>query len=296
VSPPRVSIVCVTHRADPGFSAFADSLAPQIGDDAEVIVVDGLHREGRVQDDRLALRHVPAKPTAWNGPYGVTTNAYCAIASARNTGIVHARAPYVAFVDDCSVLAPGWWDELSRAAGEGAVLTGAVHTGDERDPRWSLGDDVPVGPGRLAPASFCAPRELLVQLNGFDELCDPAGHEGYNLGVRLQWAGAQIVYNRRMASTRSAARHRHDVVRRLDRTAGLSAYMSTLHGFGVSKRHFDGRLDASHLGWDVLFGRREVASIGNHYELARLTPENVGATAEQLPLTHWFDGFPLGRL
>jgi len=311
---PSVSIVCPTHRPDPRFSLLADSLAPQLGDDAaevQVIVVDGLHSAVRGEQllaqaaGRFALEHVPAKPTPWNGAYRVTSNEYCATASAHNTGIVHALAPYVVFVADWTTLLPGWWSELRSAARHGQVLTGAIHEqgGDagqiELDRRWKLGEDshgVPVGGGNLAAANFGAPRELLVAVNGFDELCDPAGREDYHLGTRLEWAGATVLYDRRVTSIRNAERHRHDVVRRLDRVSDRAAYMNTLRGFGVSARSFDGPFDSSHLVWDVLFGRRESGSLGNHYELAELGVEELPATAEQLPLTHWFDGQPLGRL
>jgi hypothetical protein len=311
---PSASIVCATHRPDPRFSLLADSLARELGDNAAevaVIVVDGLHSAGRGEQlqthvaGRFALEHVPAKPTPWNGAYGVTPNGYYATASARNTGIVHAAAPYVVFVDDCSTLLPGWWTAVRSAAAHGQVVTGAVHrqwspsSNPEPDRRWKLGDEnraVPVGGGNLAAASFGAPRELLVEVNGFDELCDPAGGEDYHLGTRLEWAGASVLYDRRMASVRNGERHRHDVVRRLDRLTDRAAYMNTLRGFGVSQRSFDGPFDSSHLVWDVLFGRRERRSLGNHYELAELSVEELSATAEHLPLVHWFDGHPVGRL
>jgi hypothetical protein len=309
-----VSIVCATHRPDPRFDLLAESLGSQLGDDGaevQVIVVDGLHDAERGElllaqtGDRFALEHVPAKPTAWNGAYRVAANDYYAPASARNTAIVHASAPYVAFVDDWSTLQADWWTRVRSAAANGHVVAGAIHTrwGDggrlERDRRWTLGESahaVPVGAGNLAEANCAAPRDLLVSVNGFDELCDPAGNEGYHLGTRLSWAGAEVLYDRRMLSVRSAERHRHDVVRRFDRVTDRVPYMNTLRGFGVAQRSFDGPFDSSHLVWDVLFGRHEKGSLGNHYDLATLSVDDLPATAERLPLTHWLDGRSLGRL
>ena len=310
---PSVTIVCATHRPDPRFPLLADSLATQLGNDADevqVLVVDGLHSSVRGEQllaqsaGRFALEHVPAKPTPWNGPYHVAANEYYATAGARNTGIVHASG-YVVFVDDRSTLLPGWWAQVRSAARNGQVVAGAVHgqwSGGgqaDRDRRWGLGSDkraVPVGGGNLAAANFGAPRELLVEVNGFDELCDPAGLEDYHLGIRLEWAGATVYYDRRMASVREADRHRHDVVRRLDRVTDRPTYMNTLRAFGVAERSFDGPFDTSHLVWDVLFGRRDRRSLGNHYELAGLSVTGLAATAERMPLTHWIDGHQVGRL
>lgn len=106
-----VSVVYSTHRVEPRFDWFAESLAASIGDaDVEVIVVDGLHSANRtarineVVGGRFAVRHIPAKPTPYNGPHRLTRRDYFAAASARNTGLAHAARPYVVFVDDASVL------------------------------------------------------------------------------------------------------------------------------------------------------------------------------------------------
>jgi hypothetical protein len=98
-----------------------------------------------------------------------------------------------------------------------------------------------------------------------------------------------------------AAGHRGEadrlvVVRRLARVAGGGAYMNTLRGSGVPQRSFDGPFESSHLVWDLLFGRRESANLGNHWELAQLTVAELPATAERLPLAHRLDGQALGRL
>ena len=50
---PAVSIVYLTHRTEPRFDWFCDSLAVEIGvDTPEVIFVDGLHSPGRAARSR----------------------------------------------------------------------------------------------------------------------------------------------------------------------------------------------------------------------------------------------------
>jgi hypothetical protein len=319
---PTVSIVCATHRPDPHFDWLLDGLSAQLGDSAgevELVVVDGLHGPERTElltaevAGRFALTHVAPKPTPWNGTHGIPLNEYYAPASARNSGIVHASGAYIVFQDDCSMLAPDWWSEVKAAAAAAEVVTGACHTlwelprggaaGTEGylepDRRWHLGDDrrwTAVGGGNLAGASFGAPRELLLAVGGFDELCDPVGFEDNHLGARLEWAGAAVHFSRRMLSTRAGERHRRDVVRRLDRVIDHEPYMSTLRSFGVTRRVYDGEWNCSHLVWDILFGTRETSSIGNHYVLGALRGDDLPQTAEQMPLEHWIDGSPIGRL
>ena len=173
-----VSIVYVTHRRQPHFDWFAASLARQLnGDECEVICVDGLFSTARGAEfeaavaGRFPFRHVPAKPSPYSGPQRLTRNEYHAPSSARNTGVVYARGAYLVFVDDSSVLMPGWWEEVKVAASLGQVVAGAYHfhwemvvdggvlvhgrvdpsrrTGDEpfgQDTRWQFGDDEKVVP------------------------------------------------------------------------------------------------------------------------------------------------------
>lgn len=324
-STPTVSVVYATHRPDPHFGWFADSLAAQLGDDAlelEVIVVDGLadgERQRRFEagvGGRFAARVVSAKPTPWNGPYRLTGNEYYAGAAARNTGIVCASAPYVVFQDDCSVLMPGWWAEVCAAARAGRILAGASHghrrmvvedgllTGSRADPagidrRWRYGGDpapVRIAGGELGQGGFAAPRETLLAINGFDELCDPIGVELSQLGRRLEVAGETILYSRRMLAVRSLERNLQDVVRRLDKAIDSTAYMERLAESGVSTRFYDGAWTASSFLLDLLYGTREVAAVANGYELSSLDEAGLAATGESFPLDHWFDGQPLAEL
>jgi hypothetical protein len=319
-----VSIVFVTHRTEPRFDWFADSLVRQAGDDDfEVVLVDGRHdadrtdRFGAAVRDRFAWRHVPAKPTPYAGGHRRTTRDFFAAASARNTGIVHVRAQYVVFVDDLSVLMPGWWASVQAAARGGDVVAGAyqkrramvvdngvllssqVDSGGI-DSRWTLGDDarpVPIGGAQLFGCSFGAPRDLLVEVNGFDEICDTVGGEDWHLGTRLEWAGAPIIYDRRMLTVESEELHHVGTPPlRLDRTAPPIAYVRRLREFGVGRRHVDGPWDTSHMILDILFGTGSVQTQGNYYLLGSLDAGSLPATVGRFPRYHWFDRRPLAAL
>jgi glycosyltransferase involved in cell wall biosynthesis len=323
-----VSIIYVTHRPEPRFDWFADSLAAQLGaDDPEVIFVDGLHSTERaaqleqVVAGRFAHRHVTAKPSPWNGPHRLTGKDYFASASARNTGIVCATRPYVVFVDDCSVLMPGWWSEARTAARHEYVVAGAYqyhremavengvlvrsrHVPDEPDAtdcRWDQGHDealVKVGGGHLFGCSFGAPRALLVELGGQDELVDAAEGADCQLGLRLEWAGVPILYSRRMLTIESTELHeqRSKQVIGLARDLEPPAYMARLREFGVDRRTTDGAWDNANMILDIAYGTRSTRSLGNYYDLAALQEADFDATIAAFPRTYWFDRTPLGEL
>jgi Glycosyl transferase family 2 len=316
--------VHITHRREPAFAWFADSLAAQLepGDQLEVIFVDGLHDGVRAAElerivaGRFRHRHVAPKPTPWNGPHRLTRRDYAALASARNTGIVYASAPYIAFVDDLCVLMPGWLDQLREAARRGEVAAGAyqkryemvVRDGallssrlepDGLDCRWERGEEraaVPIGGAELFGAGTAAPRELLVALNGYDEICDPVGGEDYHLGLRIEWTGTPISYRRSMLVVESQELHRQPGLARHGKSADEATYMRRLREYGVAGRSTDGPFDISHMILDILLGTRALRTIGNHYSLAALTEHDLADTAARLPRTHWFDHQPLGGL
>jgi hypothetical protein len=318
------SLVYLTYRDEPAFEWFADSLARQLdpADDVELILVDGAHdhvrgkRWARAVAGRIPLRHVAAKPSPYNGAYRVTRREMFAAASARNTGLVYARKPYVIFVDDACVLGERWWDAASEAVAAGSVVTGAyrkdwgmevgdgvlLHSRDRSgvDSRWPLGDDrraVRVGGGQLFGASIGAPRDLLLRLNGFDELCDSIGGEDWHLGIRLELAGVPIYYDRRMLSVESEELHRRGMVLgRVDRTLPPPQYMERLADFGVSRRFIQGAYDSSHMLLDIVYGTESAATQGNYYWLADLTAATLGEITPRFPRRHWFDGQPLAEL
>lgn len=302
---------------------FADSLGAQIrGDeDLEVVFVDALHAPERTEQlervvaGRFPFRHVAPKPTPYNGPYRLTRRDFHSGSSVRNTGIVYARGSYVVFVDDLTVLAPTWLDEVVGAANAGVVVAGSYAKHREMDVRrgvlcssrpssldvrWDQGRDdrpVPILGSQLYGCSFGAPRSLLVRVNGSDELCDSIGGEDYHLGMRLEWAGVPILYSRRMHTIESEELHDQGTpFVRLDKVLEPDAYLERLRSFGVPQRSTDGPCDSSHMILDILLGSRELRSIGNAYDLAELTPADLADLPRSFPERHWFDHQPLAEM
>lgn len=318
----QVSVVYSTFRDEPGFEWFASGLARQLGDDhVEVIVVDGSGLD-RAEELRSAaggafdVVRVPAKPTVMNGPHRRTSRDLHAASSARNTGLVAASQPYVVFVDDCSVPGPRWWESVREASRQHYVVGGSYEkrsgmvvedgrltagTTTGRDVRWDDGDDrmvVPIPASHLFGCTIGAPREALVEVNGFDEICDGTGGEDCQLGLRLEHAGHRLFYDRSMMTVESEDLHagRGQSVGRVDPRTTPEAYMALLARHGVDRRATTGGHDASHLVLDLVLGLRSAASLGNHYDLAALTVEDLDGTADDLPERYWFDGRPFDEL
>jgi GT2 family glycosyltransferase len=312
-----ISVVYTTHRREPHFEWFADALSEQIGRDAvEVVVVDGLYADDRTETferaaaGRFRLIHAPAKPSPYNGPWRTTRGEYFAPASARNTGIVHASGRYTAFIDDLSLPMPLWWRAVCEAAREGYVVAGAyekrrgmlVRDGrllasrpdpDGRDTRWPQGRDgepVQIGGGALYGCSFGAPRQLLLEVDGFDELCDAIGGEDGQLGFRIEHAGARLWYDRRMLTAESVEGHSGaPALARADKVAHPAIYMARLRELGVSERSVPGRWDCTHMIFDLVHGRRCVSSLGNYYRLRELDAGSLESLPACFPTHHWFD-------
>jgi len=260
---------------------------------------------------------VPAKPSPYAGPHRRTSSDFFAAASARNTGVVYASMSYVVFCDDLCILMPGWWRAAYAAARAGVVVAGAyqkrwdmvVRDGvletsrlepSGLDSRWDLGDDagtVPIAGSQLFGCSVGAPRDLLVAVNGFDELCDAVGGEDWQCGVRLEWSGAPLVYCRAMLTVESEEGHRTGgSPRRIDPVLPPSAYVRRLRDFGVTRRQVDGPWDCSHMILDLLYGTRSNQTLGNYYLLETLDESGLCALPRRFPETHWFDSRALGDL
>ncbi len=219
---PPLTIVYLTFRAEPRFEWFAASLERELRRtpafdrrDLQVLVIDG--RYPRKLEAPFAFEHHAPKPTVWQGPYRLTKRDYFCAANSRNTALALTRHGHVVFVDDLSVLLPGWLRAHLHAAKHGYVLcglmckranmevskTGEILRADEiasgTDPRLAQlpGEDISrCEGGGLYGGTFSVPLELALQVNGQDEIYDAIGAEDCDLGARLERAGALMIINR----------------------------------------------------------------------------------------------------
>jgi histidinol-phosphate phosphatase family protein len=119
-------------------------------------------------------------------------------AAARNVGWRAARAPWVAFLDDDVIPAPGWRAALSAdlnglgqwvAGSQGRIRVPLPH--DRRPTDWER-NVAGLEQARWATADLAYRREALAAVGGFDERFPRAFREDADLGLRLTAAGWEI--------------------------------------------------------------------------------------------------------
>ncbi len=172
----------------------------------------------------------PPKPSVWQGPHRRTQVDWFAAGSCRNTAICLAPDGWIAFVDDLSVLLPGWLSRV-RAAMEGpqnritcgayrkvkdlVVRAGEVISytnfppGNDNRLAHVVGDGPhECGSNWLYGCSLAAPVEAFLSINGFPEaLCDGLGFEDVIAGIMMGKKGYNFVYDPRMMTFESEELH-----------------------------------------------------------------------------------------
>jgi glycosyltransferase involved in cell wall biosynthesis len=178
------------------------------------------------------------KPTAWQGRYRQTREDWFAAANARNTALCLCKTDWIAYVDDLSVLHPGWLEnafasmELPDTITCGAYrkvkdLTvvngeivgfkpnevddgkgGKIDAGmDNRMKHAPNGDPIKANGNWMFGCSLVAPVKAFLEVNGWDERCDGMGSEDYCTGIALQKRGWKFRYAPRLMTYESEERH-----------------------------------------------------------------------------------------
>jgi hypothetical protein len=316
-----LSIVYLTFRIRPRFEWFASSLARELRSmpdidpktNVQVIVIDGrLWHDGdnRRAELREAARgliefeHHAPKPSVWQGPHRKTAKDYFCAASARNTAFAYARGNHVAFVDDLSVLLPGWLKAHVHAAAHGYVLCGTTckqknivvddggtivsfnYFGPGQDSRLLKikSDYQKCGGSWLYGGTFSVPLELALKINGQDEIHDIIGGEDYDFGMRLERIGADIQISRLCGTYEDEDGHHAETpMVRLDKPWG-----------GI-----DGPYTSNYLLNKLLKEHDRSTTVGNSFDLRQLR-EHVLAGGDfpipSGPLRYWVDGQPLSEM
>lgn len=231
---PQLTIAYLTMRQEPRIEWFIESLSNQLSsedkDRISVFVVSffPLSFLGMRYIDRPMVRCVEVKPCVWQGPHRLTKVDWFDASNARNTALCHAPDGWIAYVDDLSVLMPGWLNAVREAMAGNYIVLGAykkvkklvVENGEVKsfeefpggiDSRWTYGTPsapVPANGGMMYGCSVAMPVEALLTINGWPEdLCAGLGSEDYCCGIALENAGYTFKYDRRALTLESEEDH-----------------------------------------------------------------------------------------
>jgi hypothetical protein len=242
---PYLTIAYITARKEPKFQWFIDSLYRQMegidfGKRFQILIIDFYARERQLPPvpAHLSIRWEKPAPTVWQGIYRLTKSDYFAMANARNTALCLAPDGWICYVDDCSVLMPGWVEAIIRSMKrEDTITLGAYRkvknlvvenglvTSYEGD---HLGVDTRNRKGKTGPimcrgewhygCSLIAPTEAYLSINGWDENCDGMGYEDVVTGTLLENAGWKFVYDPAMMTYESQElHHMEEPMKRVDK-------------------------------------------------------------------------------
>lgn len=231
----NLQISYITNRLEPRIEWFFDSLHHECaGDytDINVLVVDfwlelqegwfvsqvgerGLARMRMFRGPKRHLNQVPCKPNVWSGPHRLPKENWWSVCAMRNTALCHAPDGYIAFLDDRSVLMPGWLKCAREAMQGGYAAFGSyekfenlkvkdgiiVEYGSStgKDTRQSSNKAVRCSGQWSYGCNSVLPLEFALQVNGYDEGgCDGMGFEDVIFGLMLEKHGFDLRYDPRM--------------------------------------------------------------------------------------------------
>lgn len=129
----NLTISYITNRLEPKIEWFFGSLAKQGGGSIGVNVID-FHADNEERAKSVARlanhyginlkRHITPKPTVWQGKHRLTKADYFAASNASNTAVAVCDTDWIVFVDDLSVLRPGWLNCVKEAIERGNITCG----------------------------------------------------------------------------------------------------------------------------------------------------------------------------
>lgn len=231
-----ITIAYITARKEPRFDWFVESLSSQLAEvdcgpvgGLNLLIIDfyAYERPIGVIPCGLTARWEKPKPNVWQGEHRLTSVDYFAAANARNTAICFAPDGWIVYVDDLSVLMPGWLEAVLRAMKrEHTITLGSYEKVLQLEVENGLIKNcVPDPHGidhRLSKAngklqychgewfygsSMVCPVEALLSINGWDENCDGMGYEDVVTGQVVENAGIKLLYDPQMKTIESQELH-----------------------------------------------------------------------------------------
>lgn len=318
----HLTIAYLTMRKEPRIEWFLDSLRRELSEDysnTKLIVVSYLYwREGIWNHRRPLGEHLgytgsriitAPKPCVWQGMGRLTKTDWFAASNARNTALCLAPDGWIAYVDDLSVLMPGWLKAVREAMAGHYIVLGAykkvkklcVENGEVKsfeefqagiDSRWPCGSDtgpVPASGGMMYGCSVAMPVESLLTIGGWPEYCDGLGSEDYVCGLALQNNGYEFRYDRRMLTLESEEDHHNGPVFRKEDWHFEN---------GVPVTGGNGRDDKSHAALNIALGSKY---FDNYYEGGMRKMREEVLSGKPFPVVgnpqhDWFTKVPLSEL
>jgi hypothetical protein len=283
---PSLTIAYVTGRKEPKFLWFYLSLQKQLGkgEQPQIIFVSRdptlKNHTSNLNDHILA---VPPKPNVWQGEHRLTKQDWWAMSNARNTALCLCRTDYIAYVDDLSVLMPGWLDAVKEAMTGNYIACGAykkvknlkVENGevisyDEFpegvDHRLALTNQDVTGctPGWLFGCSCLFHTEALLQVGGWPEYVDGLGAEDYILGFALKNNGYDLRYCKKMMTLESEELHHTDQIKKTDKGISPNDKSNAALRIAQQTKYFDNYYEG---GMRAL---RDYVLAGNPFPIVRI--------------------------
>jgi len=304
----KISIVYATYRKNPYLDWLIDSFYNQcIKYDIptsviQFIIVDSYlwqdptntdERRSNINkwiNNRFDYVHVSPKPNPYQGPNKLTSIDYFSAGNARNTGICYAKHSYVLFIDDLSILGEGCLVKILDGASAGLVIgyaykklfdieieSGNIISKTEIqsgiDSRWHLGNNETIVIIRGSQLyGYCGmPLQVILDVNGYDQICDSIRGEDYHLGIRIEKMNIPIYYNINVVFYEADGEKyvSHPYIAR-NSVLSKEKYESILTKYNITQRwHDKGGYDISFLVLDILLNASHVAK-GNKFNLADL--------------------------
>lgn len=303
----HLTIAYLTSRKDPKIEWFLDSLKAQsvLDRNLSIIAIDFhctgakpmIHLNGLIP---ICYTAYPVKPTVWQGEHRLTKDNWFAASNARNTALCLAKDGYLAYVDDLSILCPGWLDRVKVAMQENYIVLGSYekvrkmevengmlkfceHFPEGKDSRLThLTDDSPknVDGGWLYGCSLAGPVESFLSVNGWPEFVDGLSSEDYCMGLALQNAGHRLVFDPNMKTIESEELHfAEPPMKRMDK--GVSPRDKSHAALNIAKQS---KWFPNYFGPEGIRGLREKVLAGESFPIMKI------------PEADWYDGQLLSEM
>lgn len=330
-----ISIIYLTFRQDPKFEWFLDSLWNECKANKfktkyiQIVFVDSYlwytnpqtRKDDlkRIMKERFDYVHIPPKPTPYQGPYKLTPVDFFCAANTRNTGVCYAKYDFVMFVDDLSILCPGWFKNVIEAqnannyviagtfrkitnmvVSKGKLISGDITDIDSRAKIYKTDKRVEIPGGHLYGCSFGMPLHMYLAVNGQNELCDTIGGEDYEFGMRLSKAGFKILYNPLLLTYESVnLAETNNSLYRINLSTNRETYFQLLQKYNVDPKKIDHLVyDSVRFFLDVLAHTPTTYAHNNGISLAQLRQDVKNNIPFKLPniTTYFFNNQPLNTL